>query len=952
MDARRILIPLLSLALMITIFSSSHAAASGFDDRRAAWLDRDGTNLNGGYDGSTEKGRPYLFAWLEKGKYFDAGPAAYPERGSVHDELQDLLDNHNDAGTLAGITLARIYLQYGDVLRGETCPNGHCYPYPEDWNELDALFRLKASLKHTCVAQTVNGNASQPQRTVETYLYTLEHDDVEFQWTGDSWRNPYNGVTYTDGTWYETQPFTRDSLYNWFIRGVVGGNKELDGSYTQLAVHSLILLHDFADRPLARLDGTPDPEGVVMKRVATMALEVILLDRIMDFSANHHGGSNGRCYRTFLIDARLKSTAYYAFWGLGPKDGGENVGDLYVSGYRLPAIIEDLGIHDDEPDDYWHLHREFNWPGRLDETGQWTFCTPNYNMGGLVEGMPNWHVSLRSEGMPGDTDPRAGQPFQLWIDDLPEGGEDCSFGDPINTNDVLGTGRFVQHRNAMLVLTNDARLHVVRDNPFDNGEANLIPASSFDNDYALSSGWNFFREGRTMVAIRMDVQAGDNTLHAIELATMGVEYNSFAAFQAAVAANAVVEYDNTAEHPYRFTTSRSDVLAYAFDGAVGGYVNDAPAWSFPFDRMSTAFGYGDRSRGNLLTWSGNKLAVTHHGFEREYTFGETMDDWIFEDLALPQSLVADPVEVEVTWRCGEAAPVGAGVTIRNSGTGPLDWTAREVDDVDWLSLDPAAGGDGDDVGIHFEPGECIPGTYSAAVEITDPEAYNSPIFVPVTLVVTAADAIAIRDVSDNFLEVRTDWLDSYDLNNGISSQIKVGTTDEDGFYRRNRALLQFDLDAIPAGASILDARLKLCIRVNANDGTDQTLQVHRVLAPWDELTSCWNRPAEMEDDWDGCSPNDWWAEAAPTTVLVRSDEIEWYEWTGLAGLVRSWIESPASNHGLMIKLDEDDVSEDHLFRFHASSAEDPATRPVLEVTVEEAEETCFLGSLLASPPLP
>jgi hypothetical protein len=74
------------------------------------------------------------------------------------------------------------------------------------------------------------------------------------------------------------------------------------------------------------------------------------------------------------------------------------------------------------------------------------------------------------------------------------------------------------------------------------------------------------------------------------------------------------------------------------------------------------------------------------------------------------------------------------LTVRNSGTGPLDYTI--VDNVDWLSVSPASGtsnGESDTITISFDSSDLSSGSYNAVITVNSDDAVNAPQTVNVTL---------------------------------------------------------------------------------------------------------------------------------------------------------------------------------------------------------------------------
>jgi len=69
---------------------------------------------------------------------------------------------------------------------------------------------------------------------------------------------------------------------------------------------------------------------------------------------------------------------------------------------------------------------------------------------------------------------------------------------------------------------------------------------------------------------------------------------------------------------------------------------------------------------------------------------------------------------------------------RKLGPHYLNWTATDISSASWLTISPAAGGDGDPMTLAASLGALTPGGYAATVEIGDSNAANGPLTVDVT----------------------------------------------------------------------------------------------------------------------------------------------------------------------------------------------------------------------------
>lgn len=576
------------------------ANPTSFEQRRMAWLARDGADITGEFDDRVFYGRPYLFAWLEKNIYITD---PHPSLGSFHDQLIEMYDERGDAGCRTGIHLSRIFYQYADKLKAPS------YPHPNDWNDIKNLLSFDAHDDHHIDTRSWR-KSTQMERTVTVFLYTLEYDrDATVKWpTGTfddiQFYSDYSNKTYVPGNSYQTYELSRDWILYAMDTWAKHGSSELDGNYSGLALHSLLMLYDFAARPLARLNGQPDPDGVEMKRRAKMMLDLLILDHVMDFSANHHGGSFGRIYRYNITHAQMKSF-YHAYFGVDTGDTNDE-GDAYVSSYRVPELIEDMGILWDEPTEYWHIHFENNLVGADPASGKWTFVTKYFNLGGAGNDGSCWQLAIYSNDKESS---RPGQPFRLWID------TNQSSADPdesLNEYTNMGSGRMYQFRNAAFFkFWGEPHVHVCQDgNRFDLGQEQLRPASSFAQDYFIDRGWNFFLEGNVAIALRLD----ENRTGAMEVVIIDPNANADHCYPSVTAFKNAVENSAELTSNY-FRTSRGYVIE---PSETGGKVNGQPIWSFPFPRMKT-IDYRGRT---LISWHDNVMTVARDNRAIIYDFNQ------------------------------------------------------------------------------------------------------------------------------------------------------------------------------------------------------------------------------------------------------------------------------------------------------------------------------------------
>ena len=479
MKKNKYLILFIAIALIVPSFIL--AGESAFNSRRQAWLDRNGSSLGGTYYDSETNGRPYIFAWLENGKYFGNGDN-HSTLGTLHDQLTGMYGYTNKAGTRAGLSLLRAFYQYGGVLKGDICPNNKCYPNTEDYDDIKSYLEAKSRVASGVAARTGAGKncSAQPMRTIETFLHTQEDNSAEFRWISDNttglaniWISPYSGTTYSVGQNYNTHQYTKDAIYNYMDMCLINGAQaELDGNYTDRIFYSLLTLNDLVNRPLERLNNDSDPEGKKIKDMASMSLDFMYLDESMESSANQHGGAFGRHYKNRVISTSSRGANGYPFADTDTEGETESRGSggiAYVSDYKMSPVIEDVITLHDEPDNYWHWHMEN--PG-LRNYGKETYVTKYYTIGGNLEAPNNWHLDLKTEG--GYTGVRG---FKIWLDYNPMSATRW-YGDWMHAKNrySLGSRDMYHYKNAWFTLMTqgDPHLHVIQIDDFDEGQENLV----------------------------------------------------------------------------------------------------------------------------------------------------------------------------------------------------------------------------------------------------------------------------------------------------------------------------------------------------------------------------------------------------------------------------------------------------------------------------------------------
>jgi len=544
------------------IFRQGFAQFAGptIDARQRAYIEDDGRYWLEKYGDDTGCYRQCIFAWLENNNHQNDDKIVQEinllmSTGETDDRWENgwLVQSHP-----AQVVLLRILLGYRNVLDGIDPQLA-----PTIQNFYADRIR-KQELFHANPNGQVRGN-------VAMYLFA-EHFEPDSQITYPSnWDEndiyPYNGRTYVNGHKYRIVDLCGDWLQwtfdDWTSRYC--RNQEFASvNYTRMFIDALALLYDFTLNP-------------TMKRKAKMMLDFLLLDAVLNYSANHWGGPHKRMYLQSYWYG-YDSFYWQFFWGLPrPASDHRTLADVYVTGYRPAPVIEDIGNLSDEGDDYFHINRFSNLSFNTKEHGSYCFVTKNYNLGTGF----NWQLNIYSEDGSGAYQ---GKPFMLWINERPYSDPNDPFSDPPQDYEYYdgGDGGY-QYRNAMLVALNgQPYLHIsIGDNRFD--------------EMSREEGWRFFREGKVAIAIKMLASCA-----GLEVATIGVDYGSYQEFKSAIKNNARLE-------PNRFTTSKGVVITPGFVDGV-----------YPFRRLEAE----DNAGNKMVAWNNRVMTVRKHGRTVVYDFNQ------------------------------------------------------------------------------------------------------------------------------------------------------------------------------------------------------------------------------------------------------------------------------------------------------------------------------------------
>lgn len=161
-------------------------------------------------------------------------------------------------------------------------------------------------------------------------------------------------------------------------------------------------------------------------------------------------------------------------------------------------------------------------------------------------------------------------------------------------------------------------------------------------------------------------------------------------------------------------------------------------------------------------------------------------------------------------------------------------------------------------------------------------------------------------------------------NFGSSTGLQLGVTDAGDL---KRGLFKFDLTSItlPAGAAVTKAQLLIyCVDVYSNT---PTFTMHAVTANWDEAQVTWN---------DRVSATPWTITGGTYSATAEGPAVgmgvagKFYTFEISQATIQSWINTPATNYGVIMKLADESVLDKELY-IYTSETGTASLRPMLKV---------------------
>ncbi|MEM6801895.1 MAG: DNRLRE domain-containing protein [Bacteroidota bacterium] len=183
--------------------------------------------------------------------------------------------------------------------------------------------------------------------------------------------------------------------------------------------------------------------------------------------------------------------------------------------------------------------------------------------------------------------------------------------------------------------------------------------------------------------------------------------------------------------------------------------------------------------------------------------------------------------------------------------------------------------------------------------------------------------------------------------NGSGAELFIGRTNQNTNFLR-RALIHFDLSAIPAGATIDSVSLSLFVGLSAPASNEQPASLHRMNSDWGEGSSDAGTnggrgaTAQMNDaTWlHSFSPSTNWMNAGgdfeeTATVNTSIGNVGSYTISGgtMVADVQAWLDDPTTNFGWMIRGNENQAKTAKKLDSREAAME--ARRPTLKIFYQQ-----------------
>jgi len=135
-----------------------------------------------------------------------------------------------------------------------------------------------------------------------------------------------------------------------------------------------------------------------------------------------------------------------------------------------------------------------------------------------------------------------------------------------------------------------------------------------------------------------------------------------------------------------------------------------------------------------------------------------------------------------------------------------------------------------------------------------------------------------------------------------------------GMKGRVGTLIRFEVSSIPANATIQEATLGLWVANYGQRTTPIVCAAYKVLRSWEEMQATWYK-ATNADNWGTPGCNNTTTDRSATVLDSETlfERGQWYTWE-IKAAVQGWVQSPASNKGVLIQQTNKEVGGEYDIR--------------------------------------
>ncbi|MBB4156172.1 RHS repeat-associated protein [Streptomyces cinereoruber] len=172
------------------------------------------------------------------------------------------------------------------------------------------------------------------------------------------------------------------------------------------------------------------------------------------------------------------------------------------------------------------------------------------------------------------------------------------------------------------------------------------------------------------------------------------------------------------------------------------------------------------------------------------------------------------------------------------------------------------------------------------------------------------------------------------------AQTWLSVGNNSGTYGKTRAALKFPTTSIPTTATVLENKMYMWGAETTSTTNGAIYELHSLTRDFTETQATWNN-ANSTTPWTTAGGD--FSAAVSDTVPQITDEVGRHWWDA-TGLMQSWVKTPTTNKGVLVKLkDETTTGPQERTLFLSAEASDPQLRPYMQVIYVDAttEDTYY-----------